>query len=145
MRGGVGAASSELRRLASSPISIGVLLALMGLMTWTSLSLWGGLTNDDGFRLREAWDTQPYFYVGLPVMSLAVAAAAFVRPERPWRWALWLVGGHQLGVVLVGVGMQSAPSLLVLTIILAILFAVFFAVPAVLGAMAARALGERAY
>ncbi len=145
MRRGVGEWSG-LRRLAGSPAGMGVVLALIGLMTWTSLSIWGGLTSaEESFRLREAWDTQPYFYVGLPIMSLAVAAAAFVRPERPWRWALWLVGGHQVGVVLVGVGMQSAPSLLVLTIILAILFAVFFAVPAMLGAMAARAFEERAY
>jgi hypothetical protein len=47
--------------------------------------------------------------------------------------------------MLVGLGMQSAPSLLILTIILAILLAAFFAIPAMLGAMAARVLGERAY
>jgi len=78
-------------------------------------------------------------------MALAVAIAAFLKLERVWRWPLWLVGGHQLGVMLVGLGMQSAPSLLILTIILAILLAAGFAVPAMLGAMAARALAERAY
>ena len=137
---------SELRVFAASPLGTGILLAATGLIAWTSLSIWGGLATDDiGFRLREAWDTSAYFYVGLPIMALAVAIAAFLKPERVWRWPLWLVGGHQLGVMLVGLGMQSAPSLLILTIILAILLAAGFAVPAMLGAMAARAMAERAY
>jgi hypothetical protein len=122
------------------------LLAATGLIVWTGLSIWGGLASaDGGFRLREAWDVAAYFYVGLPIMALAVAIAAFLKPERVWRWPLWLVGGHQIGVMLVGLGMQSAPSLLILTIILAILLAAGFAVPAMLGAMAARAMAERAY
>ena len=138
--------SIDLRRFAGSPVGTGALLAATGLIVWTGLSIWGGLAPTEiEFRLREAWDTSAYFYVGLPIMALAVAIAAFLRPERVWRWPLWLVGGHQLGVMLVGLGMQSAPSLLILTIILAILLAAGFAVPAMLGAMAARALAERAY
>ncbi|MGH6925446.1 MAG: hypothetical protein ACRED5_17090 [Propylenella sp.] len=130
----------------TSDTGIGVVLATIGLVTWIGLSVWGGLAASElGFRLREAWDIPTYFYVGLPVMAAAVAIAAFVSPERLWRWPLWLVGGHQLGVMLVGLGMQSTPSLLMLTIILAILLAAFFAIPAMLGAMAARALAQRAY
>ncbi len=136
----------EFRRFAASEAGVGILLAATGLITWTGLSVWGGFAPDEpAFRLREAWDILAYFYVGVPIMALAVAIAAFLKPHRVWRWPIWLVAGHQIGVMLVGLGMQSAPSLLILTIILAILLAAGFAIPAMLGAMAARALTERAY
>ncbi len=143
MRGVVG--SGEFRRIAGSEPLAGILLAASGLVTWVSLAVWGGLETDGAFYLREAWDLPAYLYVGLPVMALAVGIAAFLRPERPWRWPLWLVAGHQLGMLVTGVGMQSLPSLLLLTIILAVLLVVGFTIPAMLGAMAARAMEERAY
>ena len=141
---GVGG-SSAFRQVAGSPLGTGILLAATGLITWVGLSIWGGIAGDGAFRLREAWDLSAYLYVGMPVMALAVAFAAFVRPERVWRWPLWLVGGHQVGVLVTGIGMQSAPSLLILTIVLAVLLAAGFTIPAMLGAMAARAMEERAY
>ena len=137
---------SDLGRLAISPPGMGFLLAAIGLIVWTALSVGAGFgAPEGGFRLREAWDSSAYFYVGIPVMALAVAAAAFVRPRRAWRWPLWLVGGHQAGVLLVGLGMQSGFSLILLTLILAILLAAFFSIPALIGSMAARRLMERAY
>ena len=137
---------SELRRLAGSPLGTGILLGTTGLIVWTGLSIWGGLAQADGvFRLHEAWDLPAYLTIGVPIMALAVALAAFLHPERSWRWPLWLVAGHQLGVMISGVGMQSGPSLLILTVIFAILLTAGFSVPALLGAMAARARAERAY
>ncbi len=136
----------EFRQLAATPAGTGILLAGLGLVVWIGLSIWGGFaTSESGFRLREAWDTPAYFYFGLPVMVSAVAVAAFIRPARAWRWPLWLVAGHQLGVLLVGLGMQSGLSLIILTLILAVLQAAFFAIPALLASMAARLLTERAY
>jgi hypothetical protein len=73
-----------------------------------------------------------------------VAFAAFVRPRRAWRWPLWLVGGHQAGVLLVGLGMQSALSVIILTMIIAVLLAAFFTIPAMLGSFAARMVTQRA-
>ena len=137
--------SSDIGRLATSPAGIGILLAATGLLVWTGLSIWGGVGSPEGFRLREAWDTNAYFAIGIPIMALAVAAASFVRPRRIWRWPLWLVAGHQLGVLLIGLGMQSGLSLILLTLILAILLAAFFAIPAVIGSIAARRLMQRAY
>jgi uncharacterized protein (DUF983 family) len=125
---------------------MGILLAAAGFMAWTGPSSWGGPAEaDSALRLHSAWDVPAYFYVGVPVMAAAVALASFMRPERAWRWPLWLVGGHQLGVMVIGLGMQSGLSLILLTIILGILLAAGFAVPAMLGAMAARAMAERAY
>lgn len=123
-------------RLAASPIGMGILLAALGLSTWTGLSLWRDST--DANPLGDRWASDAYFYAGLPAMALAVAVAAFLRPRRAWRWPLWLVAGHQLGVLLVGLGMQSGLSLLILTMILAVMLAAFFAIPATLAAMAAR-------
>jgi hypothetical protein len=134
----------DFERLGTTPAGIGVVLAAIGLIVWIGLSIWGGFAlSEDGFRLREAWDTSAYFYVGMPVMALAVAMAAFLRPRRAWRWPLWLVGGHQLGVLLIGLGMQSGFSLILLTAMLAILLAAFFTIPAMLGSMAARRLVAR--
>ena len=135
----------DVTRVAGTPVGTGFLLAGLGLAVWIGLSIWGGIIAESGFRLREAWDTAAYFYFGLPLMVVAVGLSGFARPDRPWRWPLWLVGGHQVGVLLIGLGMQSAPSLLLLTVILAVLLAAFFAVPAFLGALAARRLMQRAY
>ena len=126
------------------PTATGLLLAATGLLVWTGLSVWGGM-GQEAFRLREAWDTQAYFVLGVPVMALAVAIAAYRVPERIWRWPLWLVAGHQAGVLIVGLGMQSGLSLIILTMMLAVLLASFFAVPALVGSLLARRIGERAY
>ena len=136
----------EIGWFAATPARSGILLAGLGLLVWIGLSVWAGLSSTEfGFRLREAWDTPAYFYVGLPLMAAAVTAAAFFRPERAWRWPLCLVAGHQLGVVLIGLGMQSDLSLFILTLILSIMLAAFFAIPAMLGSLAARRLGVRVY
>jgi len=134
----------EIRYLTGSPAVTGAALALTGFVVWVGLSVVGGL-GGSGFRLREAWDTSAYFYVGAPLMALAVAAAGFLHNERAWRWALWLVAGHQAGVLLLGLGMQSGVSLIILTLALGALLAVLFAIPALAGAEAARRLAERAY
>jgi hypothetical protein len=133
-------------RFASTPLRLGILVAGLGLVMWTALSVFGGLASDESaFRLREAWDTAAYFYVGIPVMALAVGVAAFLQPTRAWGWPLWLVAGHQTGVLLVGLGMQSGLSLILLTLILAVLLTAFFFVPALIGATAARWLAEQAH
>jgi hypothetical protein len=138
--------SVEIQRLMASPLASGLALAAAGFFVWVALSIVGGLTTTEpGFHLRDAWDTAPYFYVGVPIMVLGVAVVAFLHPERAWRWPLWLVSGHQVGVLTVGLGMQSGLSLLILTLILAVLLSALFAIPALIGAEAARRLTERAY
>jgi hypothetical protein len=118
-------------------------LAGVGLIVWLGLSILGGFT-ESGFRLREAWDTALYLYVGLPIMALAVACSAVLHPSRAWRWPIWLVGGHALGVILTGIALRSGPTLLVPTTILGIMLVVLFAIPAYL-AVGARALYFRSF
>ncbi len=135
----------EIQRLAPPPLVLGIGLAVAGLLVWIALSRVDGSGASAAAFHREAWDTDAYFYAGVPVMALAVGVAGFLRPERAWRWPLWLVAGHQTGVLHFGLGMQSGLSLVILTLILGTLLAVAFAVPALAGAEAARRLRERAY
>lgn len=137
---------ADIRHFGLSSAALGFLLAAMGLTVWTGLSVWGGLGDGEpGFGLREAWDTPAYLYLGLPAMALAVAFAGFHIPERAWRWPVCLVAGHQAGVLLIGAGMQSGLSLLLLTLVLAILLATGFALPAVVGSLIARRLDQRVF
>ena len=133
----VRAQQANLRNLLVAPLVTGPALALIGLGVWTALSALGGL--------REAWEMPAYFYVGIPLMAAAVAVASFHMPRRVWRWPLWLVGGHQAGVCVVGLGMQSGLSLLILLLVLALLLAALFSVPALIGSMVARRVAQRAY
>lgn len=135
----------DVRNLESAPTLTGLALAATGLTAWIGFSVWAGQRGLEGFRIGEAWDTRGYFLVGLPLMAVAVAAAAFRMPRHALRWPLWLVAGHQLGVLIGGLGMQPGLSRLILVTALGMLLAVMFAVPALLGSIAARRLDERAY
>ena len=121
----------------SEPLA-GIGLAAAGLAVWTLFSAFSGRRELDGFRLGEAWDGMSYFAIGLPFMAACVAFAAYRSPRRPLRWPLWMVAGHQLGVMFGGLGLQSGLSRLILTIALAMLLAVMFAGPALFGSMLAR-------
>jgi hypothetical protein len=138
-------AFDEVWQFAWSPRGMAVILGVFGFVVWIGLSILAGATAEIGSGAREAWDTGAYFYLGVPLMALAVGFAAFVRPSRPWRWPLALVAGHQLGVLILGVGMQSALSLILLTLMLAILLSALFAIPALIGALARLYLAERTY
>ena len=50
----------------------GLMLAFLGFAVWTVFSLWPWLMNSHApFRIREAWDTDLFWRVGVPVMLLA--------------------------------------------------------------------------
>ncbi len=42
----------------------------------------------------EAWDSEVYFSVALPVIGVLAAVLAFVVPARPWRWAFLPFAGQ---------------------------------------------------
>jgi len=37
---------------------------------------------------REAWDSELYFLIGIPVICVVAACLAYIEPNRPWRWAV---------------------------------------------------------
>src|SRR3712207_5409978 len=98
----------EFRPSATPERIAGPALAILGLSVWMGLSVWSGIEPDGpGSHFDGAWNTPAYFLVGVPLMAVAVAVAGFHWPHRCWRWAVWLVAGHQCGVIAGGLGMQS--------------------------------------
>ena len=131
--------AADFRRMPFYPRATGPLLAATGLTVWTALSIWAAIgPHEPAFGIREAWNTNAYFLLGLPFMAAAVGVAAYQIPERCWRWPLWLVAGHQIGMMLGGLGMQSGLSLVILALIIATLLAALFAIPALIGGHLAR-------
>jgi hypothetical protein len=87
-----------LRRFAFA----GPALALVGFTVWTLFSLLPGLTHPTvPFRIREAWDTAPFLYSGIPLMLLAQATAGAIGRESISRQPLWMLGGFFAGLLLV--------------------------------------------
>jgi hypothetical protein len=90
------------------------LLAVEGFAVWAVFSTLPLLTGAAG--IREAWDTNAYWSLGLPVLMLSLAAAGAFAPDSPWKLAAWAVAGHFLGVVLIarsGTGFGLLPLTLV--------------------------------
>ena len=57
---------------------------LYGLAVVTGVLVWVIVSNASG--RREAWDSQWYFLISVPVVCVISAALGFVEPRRPWRW-----------------------------------------------------------
>jgi hypothetical protein len=65
------------RRNASIPFAAS---AAAGLLVCLAISLATGR--------KEAWDSEVYFSVGIPVMCVLIFAVGHRFPELPWRWTL---------------------------------------------------------
>jgi hypothetical protein len=129
-----------------APVLTATLLATFGLLAWMGISIWGGVSAmgpGQPFQLREAWDIGSYFWLALPAMMLAAGVAGYLVPERVWRWPAWLMAGHLVGIVLVGVARGSGLGLLPFAIVLLALLVLLFWLPALLGKALAK-MGERA-
>lgn len=73
---------------------------------------------------REAWDSQWYFLISVPVVCVVSAALGFVEPSRPWRWGVaplvgqfpWMLftqgPGNLLPLGVVMFGVLSVPSVI---------------------------------
>ena len=73
---------------------------------------------------REAWDSEWYFLIGIPVVCMVAAGLGFVEPRKPWRWgliplmaqAVWMVVtqgvGNLLPLGLVVFGVLAIPSMI---------------------------------
>lgn len=80
----------------------GLMLALVGFAVWTLFSLWPWLMNSHTpFRIREAWDTTPFWYVGVPIMLLAQLAGGILSDGKISRQPLGMLSGFFAGVLLV--------------------------------------------
>ncbi|MGH7166306.1 MAG: hypothetical protein ACREIS_12370 [Nitrospiraceae bacterium] len=87
-----------------------------GILVWVAVSTASGKS--------EAWDSEWYFLIGIPVVCVVSAGLGFVEPNRPWRWglapllaqAVWMIAtegaGNLLPLGLVVFGVLAIPSMM---------------------------------
>lgn len=67
---------------------------------------------------KEAWDSEIYFSVGIPVMCATIFAIAYGFPERPWRWAMSMAAGQSVAMLSAGNSLSLWPlSIVAMTIL----------------------------
>ena len=70
---------------------------------------------------REAWDTDLYWLVGLPLCYVVAGVLGWLGPERIWRWPLVMMATQALAMLLfAGSGLSLLPLGLILFAILAL-------------------------
>lgn len=62
------------------------LRGLYGVAIAAGAAVWILLASFSG--KREAWDSDLYFSVGIPVICLVACVLGYLEPERPWRWGI---------------------------------------------------------
>jgi hypothetical protein len=77
----------------------GPLLAIEAFAIWVFFSVLPLMTGHAG--IREAWDTDAYWSIGVPLLVLSVAAAGYASNSGAWKLALWTLAGHFLAMLLV--------------------------------------------
>jgi hypothetical protein len=120
-------------------------LLTIGFLGWTVFALLPGFEGHAAgrpFRIREAWDTVPYFAVGLPIMFVVQAIVAYLDSAHPLRGPLWLIGGHALGVALVHPANTGLGLLPLAILFVGVPLYVLFVVAALVGRGLARAAGR---
>ena len=95
---------------------------LYGLAIVTGILAWVVVSNATG--RREAWDSQWYFLISVPVVCIVSAVLGFVAPSKPWRWGVaplvgqfsWMLftqgPGNLLPLGVVVFGVLSVPSII---------------------------------
>jgi hypothetical protein len=114
---------------------LGLMLAFLGFAVWTVFSLWPWLMNSHApFRIREAWDTDLFWHVGIPVMLLAQLVGGMLSDGRISWQPLGLLGGFFAGIMLVRPAGGDLGMLPVAMIMIG--------APAYVGLLAAAAIGR---
>jgi hypothetical protein len=87
-----------------------------GIVVWVIVSTVSGR--------KEAWDSQWYFLIGMPIVCIVSATLGFIETSRPWRWGVapligqfsWMLltqgPGNLLPLGLVVFGVLSVPSII---------------------------------
>jgi hypothetical protein len=96
-------------------------------------AIWIGIAGISG--RREAWDSNVYFTVGIPLSCVLAFVLGIVEPARSWRWGVAPFAGQFLAMLLT----QGVGNLLPLGMIA---FAVL-SIPAVVAARVGAAVAQR--
>ena len=103
--------------------------AACGAAIWILISLVSGK--------KEAWDSDLYFSLGIPLVCLVSLAFAFLEPRRPWRWGVLPSAGQFVWMLLY----QGPGNLLPLGVIVFAVFSIPFIIAALIGAFISRRIG----
>ena len=90
-------------RAASTVVPVAI-AAVAGVLAWDVVRLIGGRS--------EAWDDPNYWLIGLPIMLIAAFILGLGYPDRPWRWALAIVGAQALWSLFLAVAAGRSLKLL---------------------------------
>ncbi len=77
---------------ALSSTAAAAIAGAAGFVGWAAFSLGG--------TRREAWDSGSWWLVALPLLALAAGILGYLVPQRVWRWAVTILGGQLLAMVL---------------------------------------------
>ncbi|CAI4033097.1 hypothetical protein DNFV4_03530 [Nitrospira tepida] len=67
---------------------------------------------------KEAWDSEIYFSVGIPVMCGLIFALGYRFPERAWRWTLSMAVGQAIAMLSAGNSLSLWPlSIVAMTVL----------------------------
>lgn len=84
--------------------------AVAGLMVCLAISLATGR--------KEAWDSDVYFSVGIPIMCTLIFALGYRFPHRAWRWTLSMAVGQAIAMLSAGNSLSLWPlSLVAMTVL----------------------------
>ena len=104
--------------------------AVTGGATWFYIASAGGR--------REAWDSDLYFSVGLPIIALVAAVLGFLLPHRAWRWAFVPFGAQAVAAFV----QNPTANLLPIGLIVFGFFGVGCLVPTYIGVAIGRVFGR---
>ncbi len=106
----------------------------VGILVWMVVSMVS--------HKREAWDSQWYFMVGVPVVCVVSAILGYVEPNRSWRWGAAPLAGQFVWMLLTEGPGNLLPLGVIVFGILAIPSIITARFGALLGQKLARAASE---
>ena len=84
--------------------------AVAGLLVCLAISLVTGR--------KEAWDSEVYFSMGIPIMCTLIFAIGYRFPDRAWRWTLSMAAGQAVAMLSAGNSLSLWPlSLIAMTVL----------------------------
>jgi hypothetical protein len=88
------------------------------------MSFFAGLTVNLSIAISagrtEAWDSNVYYWLGIPLLSLIVFFISRQFPQRAWRWTISMAMGQVFSTVLAGADSALGPIAMVFIIIISV-------------------------
>jgi hypothetical protein len=104
-----------------------VMALVVGIVVWVVVS--------NVSHRREAWDSEWYFKMGVPVVCLLSAVLGFIEPRRSWRWGTAPLAGQFFWMLVT----QGPGNLLPLGVVVFMILAI----PSILTARLGASLGKK--